>query len=135
MCEYIFEEIPAGMCRLVHHSNILLPNGTLINPTYDPCSHHIFFRDDRRAFSFRDGIGYNDRMVLGDEFLKGQKTREPVPRNKVLYSANEYYDRDLRFEKFRMYETKEEAYAQVPQSLSEEDKIKWLTLKTNASVR
>ena len=132
MCEYIFNEFPTGMCRLVHHSNILLPDGTFINPTDDQNSYHIFIRDDRRVYNFRDDVGYNDRMVLGDEFMKGQNTREPVPRNKVLYSANEYYDRDLKFEKFKRYATKEEAYAQVPQSLSEQDKIKWLTLKTNA---
>lgn len=135
MCEHIFNEVSPGMCRLIHHSNLLLNDGTYVNPTYDNgYNYHIFIRDDKRIFNFDESVGYNDRLMLGDDFLRGKQTSKPIPRNKVLYANKDEFDRDLRFEKFKIYETKEEAYSQVPKSLNQQEQIKWLTLKTNAYI-
>jgi hypothetical protein len=135
MCEFLHNEIPTGMCRLIHHSNILLSDGTLINPTVDyGRSHHIFLRDDERVFDLQNNVGYNDRMVFGDAFLRGHHTSRPVPRNKVLYTARGHFDRDPIFEKFTFYYTPKDLWAAVPKCLHPSKVGSWIALKTNCSI-
>ena len=136
MCEFLHNEIPTGMCRLIHHSNILLSDGTLVNPTVDyGRSHHVFIRDDERAFDLLNKVGYNDRMVFGDAFLRGHRTSRPVPRNKVLYAAREYWERDVFFEKFKFHYTREDLWATVPKCLHPSKVATWIALKTNGGIK
>jgi hypothetical protein len=133
MNEFIYKEYGTGMMRLVHHSNLLLPDGTYINPTLDlNRTHHIFLRDDKRHFDFEKLIGYNDRMVFGDSFMVGRDHFRAVPRNKVLFAAEEEYDRDLYYEKFRVHKTPEEVFNEMPKGLTNEQKQRWLKLKSSA---
>ena len=133
MNEFIYTEYTSGMMRLVHHSNLLLSDGTYINPTSDEDrTHHIFIRDDKRHFDFENSIGYNDRMVFGDSFMVGRDHIRAVPRNKVLFAADEEYDRDLYYEKFRVHKTPEEVFNEMPKGLTNEQKQRWLKLKSSA---
>jgi hypothetical protein len=133
MNEFIYSEYTSGMMRLVHHSNLLLSDGTYINPTSDEDrTHHIFIRDDKRHFDFENSIGYNDRMVFGDSFMVGRDHIRAVPRNKVLFAADEEYDRDLYYEKFRVHKTPEEVFNEMPKGLTNEQKQRWLKLKSSA---
>lgn len=131
-CEYIFDDFPVGMCKLVHHSNLLLEDGTYVNPTIDDHTHHIFIRDDKRTYDLMNETGYNDRMVFGDRFMVGKDFIRSVPRNKILFSSGEHYDRDRYYEKFRVYKSPAEALGEVPTGLVGEERAKWLALKTNA---
>lgn len=134
LCDLIYKEFAVGMCRLVHHSNLLLNDGTYVNPTNnEDRTHHIFIRDDFRHFNFSENIGYNDRMIFGDDFMKGKQTTKAVPRNKVHFACNQYYDRDLTFEKFKKCSSKYEAISLAPKNLTNEQRAKWLTLKTNVN--
>ena len=104
MNEFIYKEFSSGMMRLVHHSNLLLPDGTLMNPTNDENrTHHIFLRDDKRHFDFEKLMGYNDRMVFGDSFMVGREHIKAVPRNKVLFASDGEYDIDLYYERFTVH--------------------------------
>jgi hypothetical protein len=135
MNEFLFNECESGICRLIHHSILLLPNGEYINITDDEGrSHHIFLPDPSRRYDMINNIGFNDRMVFDNNFMKGKDAIQAVPRNKVLYACNEYYDRDASFEKFRMYNTEREAMESIPKGLSRSEQDKWLTLKTNIVV-
>ena len=130
MNEFTHEYFANGMCRLTHHSNLLLSDGTLINITKDTkASHHIFIRDDSRDFDFENRIGYNDRMIFGDEFLVGKA----VPRNKVHFANKSEFSRDVYFEKFKIYKKEEHHLIQIPSDLNYQEQIMWLTLKTNVS--
>ena len=96
MNEFIYKEFGTGMMKLVHHSNLLLPDGTYINPTLDENrTHHIFLRDDKRHFDFDKSIGYNDRMVFGDNFMVGREHIKAVPRNKVLGAVPDNSEKGL----------------------------------------
>jgi hypothetical protein len=131
--EFVYAQFPVGMMRLIHHSNILLADGTYINPTSDKgASHHIFLRDDKRHFDFEKRIGYNDRMVFGDSFMLGKDHIKAVPRNRVLFSADEEYDRDLYYEKFKVHTSREEVIADMPRGLTPDQERKWLKLKSSA---
>jgi hypothetical protein len=127
MNELTHEDMYSGMCRLVHHSNLLLPNGKFVNPTI--CGEevaHIFIQDDERDFDFTNKIGFNDRMVFGDSFLVGKS----VPRNKVHFAALSEFSRDVYFEKFKIYASREETMKVIPQNISYQEQVKWMTLKT-----
>jgi len=134
MCEYNFNEMPIGMFRLVHHSNLLTSNNELLNITDDfNKPFHIFLKDEKRKFDFNALVGYNDRMVLGDEFLADAKFVS-IPRNKVIFSANDEIDRDLYYEKFTMYRSSAEVLEAIPKLLNGKDRQKWITLKTTSSL-
>lgn len=134
--EFIYSDFPVGMLRIVHHSNLLLPDGTVINPTKDgDRSHHLFLRDDNRHFDFDKMIGYNDRMVFGDAFLIGRDSQRAVPRNKVFFASGSEFERDLIYEKFKVHLTKEEVFADMPKNLSKAEQVKWMTLKSTATFK
>jgi len=136
MNEFIYSEYASGMLRLVHHSNLLLPDDSYINPTSDENnSHHIFLRDDKRHFDFDKNIGYNDRMVFGDSFMAGRDTRKTVPRNKVLYACEGEYDRDLMYEKFTVHTSLESVIKDMPKRLTDEQRQHWITLKSSAKFK
>lgn len=131
--EFIYSEYGSGMMRLVHHSNLLLPNGTYINPTnVGENSHHIFLRDDERHFDFERLVGYNDRMVFGDSFMVGRDHIRAVPRNKVLYSSEHEYDRDKYFEKFTVHTSPESVMKDMPKGISRKEQERWMILKSSA---
>jgi hypothetical protein len=131
--EFVSSDFPRGMMRLVHHSNVLLVDDKMINPTFDyGNSHHLFLRDDERDYDFDKDIGYNDRMVFGDEFMLGADSHKAVPRNKVLFAADGEFDRDLYYEKFTVHKSTDEVLAACPILLSEEEKRRWITLKSSA---
>ena len=131
--EFIFSDFTSGMMRLVHHSNLILPNGTYINPTRDrENSHHIFLRDDKRQFDFMNLIGFNDRMIFGDNFMVGRDRYRAVPRNKVLFASDSEYDRDLIYEKFKVHKSQEDVFADMPSSLNHEQQKRWMILKSSA---
>jgi hypothetical protein len=128
MNEFTHDGFADGMCRLMHHSNLMLVDGSLLNITSDDdANFHIFIQDEARDFDFDNRIGYNDRMVFGDSFLVGRA----VPRNKVHFAAKGEFSRDIYFEKFKIFKSDESESIQVPSNLSYEEQIKWLTLKTN----
>jgi hypothetical protein len=128
MNEFTHDGFADGMCRLVHHSNLMLADGSLLNITSDnDASFHIFIQDDVRDFDFDNRIGYNDRMVFGDSFLVGRS----VPRNKVHFAAKGELSRDIYFEKFKIYTADEKILITIPTNLSYQEQIKWITLKTN----
>lgn len=130
MSKIVYSEYPVGMLRLIHHSNLLLPDGTLVNTTDDEGrAFHLFLKDENRDFDFDKSIGFNDRMVLGDDFLAKSKTMKSVPRNKVLFASESEFDRDLIFEKFTRYKSSEEIFSALPKGLTPKEKQKWLTLK------
>ena len=134
--EFIYADLVVGMMRITHHSNLILPDGTLINPTRDDIrSHHLFLRDDNRYFDFDKRIGYNDRMVFGDAFLVGRDGQRAIPRNKVFFVSGSEFDRDLIYEKFKVYLTQEEVFADMPRNLSKAEQVKWMTLKSTASFK
>ena len=134
--EFIYADLGVGRMRITHHSNLILPDGTLINPTRDDiCSHHLFLRDDNRHFDFEKRIGYNDRMVFGDAFLVGRDSQRAIPRNKVFFVSGSEFDRDLIYEKFKVYLTQEEVFADMPKNLSKAERVKWITLKSTASFK
>ena len=92
MNEFTHDGFADGMCRLVHHSNLMLADGSLLNITSDDdANFHIFIQDEARDFDFDNRIGYNDRMVFGDSFLVGRS----VPRNKVHFAAKGELSRDI----------------------------------------
>jgi hypothetical protein len=131
MNEFTHEGFIDGMCRLVHHSNLMLADGTLINITSGgEGKFHIFIQDDYRDFDLINKVGFNDRMVFGDSFLVGRN----VPRNKTHYAAQDQFDRDVFFEKFKIHSSKEEALKSIPQNLSYHEQVKWVTLKTTCHV-
>jgi len=131
--EFIFSDFASGMMRLVHHSNLMLPNGTYINPTNDRAnSHHIFLRDDERHFDFINLIGFNDRMVFGDSFMTGRDNYRAVPRNKVLFASDDVFDRDLIYEKFKVHKSETEVFADMPRGLNNEQQKRWMILKSTA---
>jgi hypothetical protein len=131
--EFIYSEYGSGVMRLVHHSNLLLPNGTYINPTnVGKNSHHIFLRDDERHFNFEKLVGYNDRMVFGDSFMVGRDHIRAVPRNKVLYSSEHEYDRDKYFEKFTVHTSPESVMKDMPKGISLKEQERWMILKSSA---
>ena len=131
--EFIFSEFSTGMLRLIHHSNLLLPDGSYINPTNDENrTHHIFLRDDKRHFDFDKNIGYNDRMVLADSFLIGRKNVKAIPRNKVLFASDGECERDLYYEKFTVHKSVEAVKADMPKGLTIEQQEKWMVLKSSA---
>lgn len=133
MNEFIYSEFTSGMMKLVHHSNLMLPNGTYVNPTSDGIkSHHIFLRDDERDFDFEKLVGYNDRMVFGDSFMVGRDHIRAVPRNKVLFSSEHEYDRDKYYEKFTVHTSPEAVLAEMPKGLSPEEQQRWMILKSSA---
>lgn len=135
MNEFIFEGFAPGMLRLIHHSNLLLQDGSLVNPTSDlGCTHHIFLRDDKRHYCFESRIGYNDRMVFADNFMVGQDHVRAVPRNKVLFASASEYDRDPYYECFKVYDSPEAVMQDLPKSLSLQEQRKWMTLKSTARV-
>ena len=132
MNEFTHEGFADGMCRLMHHSNLMLADGSLLNITSDnEASFHIFIQDDLRDFDFDNRIGYNDRMVFGDSFLVGRS----VPRNKVHFAAKSELSRDIYFEKFKIFKADERESIQIPSNLSYQEQIKWLTLKTNCYLK
>ena len=99
MNEFTHDGFVSGMCRLVHHSNLLLADGSLVNITTDEDTKcHIFIQDDLRDFNFENRIGYNDRLLFGDTFRVGKS----VPRNKVHFAAKDEFSRDVYFEKFKI---------------------------------
>jgi len=133
MNEFIFSEYQSGCLRLVHHSNLLQEDGTLLNPTCDGNrTHQIFLRDDKRIFDFENQIGYNDRMVFGDGFMVGRDYIKAVPRNKVLFGADSKYDRDLMYEKFTVHQTREDVMKAMPVGLTKEKAERWLIFKSSA---
>ena len=127
MNEFTHEVFNSGLCKLVHHSNLLLANGKIVNPTVcgDEVA-HIFIQDDERDFDFENKIGFNDRMIFGDSFLVGNS----VPRNKVHFSALSEFSRDVYFEKFKIYASGEDAMKVIPKNISYQEQVKWMTLKT-----
>ena len=131
--EFIFSEFSTGMLRLIHHCNLMLPDGSFINPTNDENrTHHIFLRDDKRHFDFDKNIGYNDRMVLGDSFMIGRENIKSIPRNKVLFASDSEFERDLYYEKFTVHESVEAVMADMPKGLTKELQEKWMVLKSSA---
>ena len=131
--EFIYSEYGSGMMRLIHHSNLFLPNGTYINPTnVGKNSHHIFLKDDERQFDFERLVGYNDRMVFGDSFMVGRDHIRAVPRNKVLYSSEHEYDRDKYFEKFTVHTSPESVMKDMPKGISRKEQERWMILKSSA---
>jgi hypothetical protein len=129
MNEFIYSEYESGELRLVHHSNLLLADGTYVNPTSNENhTHHIFLRDDKRHFDFDKNIGYNDRMVFGDKFMLGRDKYKAVPRNKVLFSSESEYDRDLTYEKFTVHTSPEAVFADIPKGLTREQRQRWMIL-------
>ena len=133
MNEFIYSEYGSGMLRLVHHSNLLLADGSYVNPTSDENrTHHIFLRDDKRHFDFDKNICYNDRMVFGDNFMVGRDKYKAVPRNKVLFSSESEYDRDLMYEKFTVHTSPEAVIADMPKGLTREQRQRWMILKSSA---
>lgn len=134
--EFIYSDFTEGMMRIVHHSNLLLPDGTYINITKnEDCSRHIFLPDENRNFDFENMIGYNDRMVFGDAFLVGRDSKKAIPRNKVFFASGSEFDRNLIYEKFKVYFTKEAVYADMPKNINKAEQSKWLTLKSTASFK
>jgi hypothetical protein len=133
MNEFIYKEYSSGMMRLVHHSNLLLPDGNLMNPTNDENrTYHIFLRDDKRHFDFEKLIGYNDRMVFGDSFMVGREHIKAVPRNKVLFASEGEYDRDLYYERSTVHTSPEAVIADIPKGLTSEQRQRWMILKSSA---
>jgi hypothetical protein len=131
--EFISKEYVPGLMRLFHHSNLLMPDGTYVNPTSDGNkTHHIFLRDDKRHYNFEKATGFNDRMVFGDEFMVGNDFYKAVPRNKVLYSSDGEFDRDLYFEKFTVHKSREEVFNDIPKGLTGEEQKRWVILKSTA---
>ncbi len=132
LTEFVFEDWPRGYLRLIHHSNLMLADRSIVNITNDEGrKHHLFLPDDKRSFDFSNNIGYNDRLVFGDEFMAGRDHVRAVPRNKVLYAVDEEYERDAQYEKFRIYQSKEEIFAAIPKGLSSKDVQRWILFKTN----
>jgi hypothetical protein len=133
MNEFIYSEFTSGMMKLVHHSNLLLSDGTYVNPTSDgDNTHHIFVRDDERHFDFDNLVGYNDRMVFGDSFMVGKDHIRAVPRNKVLYASEDQYDRDKYYEKFTVHISPDAVLREMPKGLSKQDQERWMILKSSA---
>ncbi len=131
MNEFTHEGFTDGMCRLMHHSNLMFADGSLLNITKDDyAKYHIFIQDEARDFDFDNRIGYNDRMVFGDSFRVGRS----IPRNKVHFASKGELSRDIYFEKFKIFKSDETESIQVPSNLSYQEQIKWLTLKTNLSL-
>jgi hypothetical protein len=56
-----------------------------------------------------------------------------VPRNKVHFAAKSEFDRDIYFERFKIYKSDEANEIIAPRNLSHEEYVHWLTLKTNCS--
>ena len=132
MNEFTHDSFADGMCRLMHHSNLMLADGSILNITKDEyAKYHIFIQDDLRDFDFDNRIGYNDRMVFGDSFLVGRS----VPRNKVHFGAKGELSRDIYFEKFKIYTADEKNSITIPTNLSYQEQIKWITLKTNCYLK
>ena len=132
MNEFTHDGFADGMCRLEHHSNLMLADGSLLNITSDDdANFHIFIQDEARDFDFDNRIGYNDRMVFGDSFLVGRS----VPRNKVHFAAKGELSRDIYFEKFKIYTADEKNSITIPTNLSYQEQIKWITLKTNCYMK
>jgi hypothetical protein len=131
LCDLLFSEIPRGVCRLIHHCNLQLEDGSLINPTIDNAGQpfHLFLRDDARSYNLEQEIGYNDRMVFGDAYQLAQGQYASAPRNKVLFARDEYFSRDLAYERFKAYKTVEELATAIPKSLSAKEQELWLALK------
>jgi hypothetical protein len=127
--EFIFENCPVGICRLVHHCNLKLKNEKILNITKDnyETPFHIFIRDDKRKFNFNKNEGYNDRQIFADHSIHED---ENIPRNKVFFFAEDYFDKDLYFEKFTMHKNIKELLKLVPKNLKEEDRLKWMMLKS-----
>jgi|688.fasta_scaffold491489_2 hypothetical protein len=131
--EFIFENCPVGICRLVHHCNLKLKNEKILNITKDnyETPFHIFIRDDKRKFNFDKNEGYNDRMIFADHLKHENKN---IPRNKVFFCAEDYFDRDLYFEKFTIHKNKEELSKLIPHNLNDKDRLKWIMLKSKVSI-
>jgi hypothetical protein len=131
--EFIFENCPIGLCRLIHHCNLKLKNEKILNITRDnfETPFHIFIRDDRRKFNFDKNEGYNDRQIFADHLIHKNTN---LPRNKVFFCAENYFDRDLYFEKFTIHKNKEELFELIPSNLKDEDRLKWMTLKSKIKI-
>ena len=131
MNEFTHESFASGMCRLVHHSNLLLADGSIVNITSDvEAKYQIFIQDELRDYDFENRIGYNDRLLFGDTFRVGAS----VPRNKVHFAAKDKFSRDVYFEKFKLYTSDDKESIQIPNNLSYKEQITWITLKTNLSL-
>jgi len=128
MCDLIFNEFPKGLCRLVHHSNLELKDGSVINPTIDLARmpFHIFLKDDARHYDLKHEIGFNDRMIFGDDFDDADTN---ISKNKVYYARDDQRSRDVFFEKFKVYKNFAEIAAVVPRHLSDDEKALWMALK------
>jgi len=133
MNEFMFSDYQSGCLRLVHHSNLLLEDGSYLNLTNEgERTHQIFLRDDKRKFDFENQVGYNDRMVFGDNFMVGRDFVKAVPRNRVLFGAEGEFDRDLMYEKFTVHQTRDEVMAALPKGLTATQRERWLIFKTSA---
>ncbi len=127
--EFIFENCPVGICRLAHHCNLKLKTEKILNITKDnyETPFHIFIRDDKRKYNFDKNEGYNDRQIFADH---SKHKDENIPRNEVFFCSEDYFDRDLYFEKFTGNMNIKELLKLVPKNLKDEDKLKWMMLKT-----
>lgn len=133
LSEFTYKECAAGILRLVHHSNMQLDDGSYVNPTNNFRNlHHIFLPDEKRDYDFDKCMGYNDRMVFSDNFMVGRDFYKAVPRNRVLFTADDEFHRDLYYEKFTVHKSPEEVMADMPKGLSAEQEKKWITLKSTA---
>ena len=132
VCDYTHHELVKNVCRLIHHRNILMPNGDIVNSDDDNGrSHHIFIRDEKRLFDHHYKIGYNIRLLFGDDFQREQGDDIVVTRNKVYFSSGPFIDSDPKFEKFKVYPNFEFANMAMPRNLSEQEQAKWMAMKTN----
>jgi hypothetical protein len=103
----------------------------LINPTDDEGKgFHVFIQDENRQYDFGADVGYNDRMIFGDDFLKDHPNSRSIPRNKVHFASADQYDRNMIYERFKRYTSKSELFNDLPKTASREEQMKWMALKT-----
>jgi len=128
--EFVFKQMPRGLCQLVSHSNLLDINGELFNITQKEFPFSFFLRDDSRKYDFTNRIGYNNRLIYGDDFKPNGPSRN-IPRNKLFYESQGEIDRNMFFEKFQEPEENslESIQKLIPKNLSAQEKLKWISLK------
>ena len=62
--------------------------------------------------------------------MVGRDKYRAMPRNKVLFSSESEYDRDLMYEKFIVHTSPEAVIADMPTGLTGEQRQRWMILKS-----
>lgn len=139
ICNQLFNEVPAGVCHLVNHSNVLFDEEKLfVNPVGDfGRLAHIFIPDGERAYDVTTEVGYNDRLYftddyLGDDDLYGEHS---VVRNSVYFKRNSYIDNHPDAEKYATFYSMNDLLASIPAFNGEEAFVRKVHMNSKIGIR